>query len=94
MHLTGWFFVALLVGLVVGWGAKQFLRKPGYGVLLDVGIAVVGALLGGGLARLSGFPGGDSPVLSITAGVAGAVALTALIRSLVRVAREDADRGD
>jgi uncharacterized membrane protein YeaQ/YmgE (transglycosylase-associated protein family) len=37
----------LLVGLIAGWLAGVFMKGSGYGVLGDIGVGLVGALVGG-----------------------------------------------
>ncbi len=46
-----WF---ILIGLVAGWLAGQLVRGGGFGVIGDIVVGVVGALLGGFLFRLLG----------------------------------------
>lgn len=40
----------LVVGLIAGWLAGQFVRGSGYGMLGDIIVGIVGALVGGYLA--------------------------------------------
>ena len=49
-----WF---LLIGLVAGWLAGQVIKGGGYGVIGDIVVGVIGALLGGWLFRVLGFSG-------------------------------------
>lgn len=44
----------LLIGLAAGWLASQFMKGHSLGVLTNLGVGVVGALLGGFLFRLVG----------------------------------------
>jgi uncharacterized membrane protein YeaQ/YmgE (transglycosylase-associated protein family) len=46
MGILAW----LVVGLVAGWLAGQVMRGGGYGLLGDIVVGIVGALLGGFLA--------------------------------------------
>ena len=46
MGLLSW----LVVGLIAGWLAGQVMRGGGYGLLGDIVVGIVGALLGGFLA--------------------------------------------
>ena len=43
-----WF---ILIGLTVGWIAGQFLKGGGFGILGDIVVGVIGALIGGFLFR-------------------------------------------
>ena len=38
--------IILLVGLVAGWLAGQIVRGTGYGLIADIAIGIVGALIG------------------------------------------------
>ena len=44
---------ALLIGLIAGWLAGLIMKGSGYGVLANIGLGIVGALLGGFLFGLS-----------------------------------------
>lgn len=87
MYLAGWIIAGLLVGFVAGWVTNQIIRNPGHGVFLDIGIGVVGALLGAAAASLGGIPSVDRPVRMMAAEVAGAVIFTALILRVIRKKR-------
>jgi uncharacterized membrane protein YeaQ/YmgE (transglycosylase-associated protein family) len=74
----------LVVGLVAGWLAGQFMRGGGYGVLGDIVLGIVGAFVGGFLFGLL-LPGSTSGLLgSIVVAFIGAVVLIALSRALTR----------
>lgn len=54
MSILSW----ILVGLIAGWLAGVVMRGGGYGVLGDIIVGIVGALVGGFLAtNLFGVPG-------------------------------------
>lgn len=46
-----WF---ILIGLVAGWLAGQFMKSGGFSVIGDIVVGVIGALLGGVLFRFLG----------------------------------------
>jgi uncharacterized membrane protein YeaQ/YmgE (transglycosylase-associated protein family) len=48
-----WF---LIIGLIAGWLAGQFVKGGGFGLLGDLIVGVVGALIGGFLFRVLGLP--------------------------------------
>lgn len=48
MNILSW----LVVGLIAGWLAGQVMKGGGYGLIGDIIVGVVGALLGGFLAGL------------------------------------------
>ena len=59
MGILSW----LVVGLIAGWLAGQFVRGSGYGMLGDIIVGIVGALIGGYLA--SAFFGIAAPLTGI-----------------------------
>jgi len=72
----------LVVGLVAGWLAGQFMKGGGYGLVGDVVIGIVGAFVGGLLFTLL-LPGSSAGLLgSIVVAFIGAVVLIAAIRAL------------
>jgi uncharacterized membrane protein YeaQ/YmgE (transglycosylase-associated protein family) len=72
----------LIVGLIAGWLAGQFMRGGGYGVLGDIIIGIVGAFLGGLLFGIIA-PGSSAGLLgSIVVAFIGACLLIALVRAL------------
>ena len=46
-----WF---ILIGLAAGWLAAQFMRGGGFGVLGDIVVGVLGALVGGSFMHPNG----------------------------------------
>lgn len=72
----------LLVGLIAGWLASQFMKGGGYGVVGDVVMGIVGAFVGGLLFSFL-LPGSSVGLLgSIVVAFIGAVVLIALVRAL------------
>lgn len=71
-----WF---ILIGLVAGWLAGMLVKGGGFGVVGDIIIGVVGAVLGGFLFGLLGFSGGGL-IGAIVVATAGAVVLIFLLR--------------
>jgi uncharacterized membrane protein YeaQ/YmgE (transglycosylase-associated protein family) len=72
----------LIVGLVAGWLAGQFMKGGGYGLVGDIVVGIVGAFVGGLLFTLL-LPGSQVGLLgSIVVAFIGAVVLIALIRAL------------
>jgi uncharacterized membrane protein YeaQ/YmgE (transglycosylase-associated protein family) len=72
-----WF---ILIGLVAGWLAGQFVKGGGYGVFGDIALGVVGAVLGGFIFSLFGFSGGGGLIGSLIVATIGAVILLYLLR--------------
>jgi uncharacterized membrane protein YeaQ/YmgE (transglycosylase-associated protein family) len=76
MSLVTW----IIIGFLSGFLARKFVNKTGDGFLLDIGLGIVGAILGGWIYNTFGTPavtemtGGINLYGSLVA-VAGAVAL-------------------
>jgi uncharacterized membrane protein YeaQ/YmgE (transglycosylase-associated protein family) len=73
-----WF---LLVGLVAGWLAGKIMKGGGYGVIGDIVVGVLGALIGG---HLFGGLIGYGLIGAILTATAGAVLLIFVIRLVKR----------
>ncbi len=81
MGLLAW----IIVGLIAGWLAGMVMKGGGYGVVGDIILGIVGALIGGFLAgALFGIPdavNGINPTSIIVAAL-GAIILVAIVRAL------------
>jgi uncharacterized membrane protein YeaQ/YmgE (transglycosylase-associated protein family) len=72
----------LLVGLVAGWLAGQFMKGGGYGLVGDIVVGIIGAFIGGILFSLL-LPGSSAGLIgSIIVAFIGAIILIALVRAL------------
>lgn len=80
MSIIAW----LVIGLIAGWLAGMVMKGGGYGLIGDIIVGVLGALLGGFLAGVAF--GGDflSGINLVTLVVAflGAIILIAIVRAL------------
>jgi uncharacterized membrane protein YeaQ/YmgE (transglycosylase-associated protein family) len=74
--IVGW----LTVGMVTAALVIQFMPGRGYGAGRDVGIGILGALLGGFAAGLLGLRGQEGLLVGMLAAFVGAVLLTGLAR--------------
>jgi len=83
MHLDpGGLIAWLLVGLVAGWLAGQFMKGGSYGLIGDIIMGIIGAFVGGLLFSLL-LPGSSVGLIgSIVVAFIGAVVLIALVRAL------------
>ena len=73
----------ILVGLIAGWLAGKVMKGGGFGVLMDIVIGMVGAIIGGWLFGMLGvFPGGL--IGSILVAFVGACILLWLVRMIKR----------
>ena len=75
-----WF---LIIGLAAGWLAGQLTRRGGFGLVGDMVVGVIGALLGGFLFRVLGIYV-TGMLGSLLMATAGAVVLLFLLRLLKR----------
>jgi uncharacterized membrane protein YeaQ/YmgE (transglycosylase-associated protein family) len=75
--LIGW----VIVGLVAGWAAGKIMKGSGYGVLMDIVLGIVGAVVGGLLLGIIGIHG-EGLIGSIVVAIFGAVFLIWLSRRL------------
>jgi uncharacterized membrane protein YeaQ/YmgE (transglycosylase-associated protein family) len=76
-----WF---ILIGLVAGWLAGTLVKGGGFGVVGDIVVGVVGALLGGFLFSALGLSSGGSLVGAIIVATIGAIVLIFILRLLKR----------
>lgn len=76
-----WF---ILIGLVAGWLAGQIMKGGGFGVIGDIVVGVIGALLGGFLFRFFGVSLGGGLLGSIVVATIGAIVLIFLLRLIKR----------
>ncbi len=81
MGIISW----LIVGLIAGWLTGLVMKGGGYGLVGDIILGIVGALIGGFLASaLFGIPNpvNGINVSSIIIAFIGAVIVTAIVRAL------------
>jgi uncharacterized membrane protein YeaQ/YmgE (transglycosylase-associated protein family) len=81
MGIIAW----IVVGLIAGWLTGLVMRGGGYGLIGDIILGIVGALIGGFLASaLFGIPNpvNGINVESIVIAFIGAVIVTAIVRAL------------
>jgi uncharacterized membrane protein YeaQ/YmgE (transglycosylase-associated protein family) len=71
----------ILLGLVAGWLASQFVRGGGYGLIGDIVLGIVGAVVGGFLSStLLGIDVTGFNLASVIIAVLGAVLVIAIAR--------------
>jgi uncharacterized membrane protein YeaQ/YmgE (transglycosylase-associated protein family) len=75
-----WF---LIIGIVAGWLAGKIMRGGGFGLIGDLVVGVIGALLGGFLFGMLGLSANGLIVSLVTATV-GAIVLLFLIHLIKR----------
>jgi uncharacterized membrane protein YeaQ/YmgE (transglycosylase-associated protein family) len=74
------FFWFILIGLAAGWVAGQLMKGSGFGVVGDIIVGVIGALLGGVLFRTLGVSAGGGLLGSLIVATIGAIVLLFLLR--------------
>ncbi len=81
MYVVWW----IIVGLVAGWATGKIMRGAGYGVLMDIGLGMVGAVVGGALMRFLGFYPSGGLVPAILVAILGAVVVVVVVRLLRKI---------
>ncbi len=76
-----WF---ILIGLAAGWLAGQFMSGGGYGLVGDILLGVVGAVVGGFLFHQLGLSAGGGLIGALIVATIGAVVLIFLVRVVKR----------
>jgi len=75
--------VIIVVGIIAGWLAGHFVRGTGFGLVADLCIGIVGALIGNWLLPQLGIHLGAGIVAAIVSATIGAIILL-LVLGLVR----------
>ena len=80
MSATG-LILFIVIGLVAGWLAGQIVKGGGYGIVGDIIVGVIGAVIGGFLFQRSGAFAGSGLLGSLIVATIGAVILLFVLRS-------------
>jgi len=81
VSILGW----VILGLIAGFIASKIVNKKGQGVVLDIVIGIVGALVGGSLFTTLGAAGVTGfNIYSMVVAVIGAIIVLVLYHALVR----------
>src|SRR5689334_13541744 len=81
MHISGEsLLVILLVGLIAGWLAGLIVEGGGFGLIGDIAIGIVGALIGSWLMPRLGIHIASGMVSAIIVATIGAVLLLVIVR--------------
>lgn len=73
-----------LIGLVAGWLAGLLMKGGGFGVIGDIVVGILGALLGGFLFSSLGLSAGGGLLGAIIVATIGAIVLIFLLRLVKR----------
>jgi len=76
-----WF---ILIGLVAGWLAGQLVKGGGFGVIGDIVVGIVGALIGGFVFSTMGVSAGGGLIGSLIVATIGAIILIFILRLIKR----------
>jgi uncharacterized membrane protein YeaQ/YmgE (transglycosylase-associated protein family) len=81
MHISGEsLLVILLVGLIAGWLAGRIVEGGGFGLIGDIAVGIVGALIGSWLMPRLGIHIASGIISSIIVATIGAVLLLVIVR--------------
>ena len=78
------FLAWIIVGLIAGWLAGQFMKGGGYGMVVDIILGLLGGVLGGWIFEKLGVSTGGGMIGSIIVAFIGAVILVGITRLLKR----------
>jgi uncharacterized membrane protein YeaQ/YmgE (transglycosylase-associated protein family) len=81
MYVVWW----IIVGLIAGWATGKIMRGAGYGVLMDIGLGIVGAVVGGTLMRSLGFYASGGLIPAILVATLGAIVVVVVVRLLRKI---------
>ncbi len=81
MYIIWW----IIVGLIAGWATGKIMKGSGYGVLMDIGLGILGAFVGGGIMSFLGFSSSGGLIPTILVSILGAVVLVVVVRTLRKV---------
>ncbi|HNY65113.1 MAG TPA: GlsB/YeaQ/YmgE family stress response membrane protein [Deltaproteobacteria bacterium] len=84
MGILSW----IIIGLIAGWLAGVIMRGSGYGILGDIGLGILGALVGGFLAgAIFGVPVAGFNLVTLLIALLGAILVVAVARAVSGRAR-------
>jgi uncharacterized membrane protein YeaQ/YmgE (transglycosylase-associated protein family) len=77
--MTGFGIIAwIIIGIVAGWLAEKIMKRN-HGLLTNLVVGVVGALIGGFIANSLGYDAGGNWIIGIVVATIGAVILLFLL---------------
>ncbi len=80
MGIISW----IILGLIAGWIASKLVNKTGSGMMMDIALGVVGAIIGGVIAGFFGMTGVTGVnIWSIIVSVIGAVVVLWIYHAVV-----------
>jgi len=82
---TGPWLYWIIIGLIAGWAAGRLMRGAGYGIIFDIVLGIVGAVIGGFIMTQFGYSATGGFFYTLTVAIIGAVILVGVTRLLSRV---------
>ncbi|NND32272.1 MAG: GlsB/YeaQ/YmgE family stress response membrane protein [Saprospiraceae bacterium] len=79
-----WIFYVIIIGAVIGWIAGLLMKGGGFGLLGNIVVGILGAVVGGWLTDALNISLGSGLVGNILTGVLGAVVLLFVVSILKR----------
>ena len=76
-NLISW----IVVGLIAGWATGKIMSGKGYGVLHDILLGMVGAVIGGWVMGILHI-GGEGFIYTVIVAIGGACLLTFVVRKI------------
>lgn len=76
MHFIWW----ILVGLIAGWLTGKVMKGGGYGFFVDIVLGIIGAIVGGYVARFLGISPAGGLIYTILIATGGAILVVFLFR--------------
>jgi uncharacterized membrane protein YeaQ/YmgE (transglycosylase-associated protein family) len=80
MYVIWW----IIVGLIAGWATGKIMKGAGYGTLMDIGLGILGAIVGGMIVTSLGFPEASGLIPAILVAILGSVVIVCVARLLKR----------
>ena len=80
MHILWW----IIVGLIAGWLTGKIMKGGGYGFWLDIVLGVVGAIVGGYIARALGLASSGGMIYTILVALGGAIIVVFVFRLITK----------
>ena len=74
----------VIVGLIAGWLAGVVMKGGGYGIVVDIILGMLGAIVGGWIFSMLGIGASGGLIGGIVVAFIGAVALVAVTRAVKR----------
>lgn len=76
----------LIIGAAAGWLSGQIMKGRGFGVLGNILVGIIGAILGGWLFGILGISTGTSIIGSLVTALVGAIVLLAVVGAVRKAA--------